>query len=200
MEFKLHSQYQPTGDQPQAIDALVRGVEVGHEGAGTAGRYRLGQDIHYGQRDCAPAAPGARARAQQDAGRTVVPRSSANSFPKTQWATLCRITTIISPRHTSPHPIPISKRTRPLTTRSTVCATARPHALSERRDVIIVASVSCIYCYGRPGGIRRTWSVSLRDGHAARPRRASKAPGRNSVRAQRLRIRARYVPRTRRGR
>ena len=23
MEFKLHSEYQPTGDQPQAIEALV---------------------------------------------------------------------------------------------------------------------------------------------------------------------------------
>ena len=29
LEFKLHSQYQPTGDQPQAIDALVRGVKSG---------------------------------------------------------------------------------------------------------------------------------------------------------------------------
>ena len=25
MEFKLHSEYQPTGDQPQAIEALVKG-------------------------------------------------------------------------------------------------------------------------------------------------------------------------------
>ena len=24
MEFKLHSEYQPTGDQPQAIEALVK--------------------------------------------------------------------------------------------------------------------------------------------------------------------------------
>ncbi|MBE5938698.1 MAG: excinuclease ABC subunit B, partial [Lachnospiraceae bacterium] len=25
MQFKLHSEYKPTGDQPQAIDALVKG-------------------------------------------------------------------------------------------------------------------------------------------------------------------------------
>ena len=31
MEFKLHSEYQPTGDQPQAIEALSRGVELGLE-------------------------------------------------------------------------------------------------------------------------------------------------------------------------
>ena len=29
MEFKLDSQYRPTGDQPQAIEQLVRGVEDG---------------------------------------------------------------------------------------------------------------------------------------------------------------------------
>ena len=26
MEFKLHSEYKPTGDQPQAIDKLVEGI------------------------------------------------------------------------------------------------------------------------------------------------------------------------------
>ena len=30
MEFKLHSEYQPTGDQPQAIDALVQGFREGN--------------------------------------------------------------------------------------------------------------------------------------------------------------------------
>ena len=31
MEYKLTSQYEPTGDQPEAIDALVKGVEDGVE-------------------------------------------------------------------------------------------------------------------------------------------------------------------------
>ena len=31
MEFKLHSEYQPTGDQPQAIEDLVRGFEEGNQ-------------------------------------------------------------------------------------------------------------------------------------------------------------------------
>ena len=30
-EFKLHSEYQPTGDQPQAIDALVKGFQEGNQ-------------------------------------------------------------------------------------------------------------------------------------------------------------------------
>ena len=29
MDFKLHSQYKPTGDQPQAIDQLARAITAG---------------------------------------------------------------------------------------------------------------------------------------------------------------------------
>ena len=29
--FKLHSEYQPTGDQPQAIEALVKGFKEGNQ-------------------------------------------------------------------------------------------------------------------------------------------------------------------------
>ena len=31
MEFKLHREYAPTGDQPQAIDALVAGFQEGNQ-------------------------------------------------------------------------------------------------------------------------------------------------------------------------
>ena len=31
MEFKLHSEYQPTGDQPQAIKDLVEGFKAGNQ-------------------------------------------------------------------------------------------------------------------------------------------------------------------------
>ena len=30
MDFKLHADYAPTGDQPQAIEALVRSLQAGH--------------------------------------------------------------------------------------------------------------------------------------------------------------------------
>ncbi len=31
MEFKLHAPYEPTGDQPQAIKALVDGIKEGNQ-------------------------------------------------------------------------------------------------------------------------------------------------------------------------
>ena len=43
--------------------------------------------------------------------------------------------------------------------------------LAERRDVVIVASVSCIYGLGDPGGIREPLRLPAR-GHGHRPRRA----------------------------
>ncbi len=30
MEFRLHSEYKPTGDQPQAIETLVKGFKEGN--------------------------------------------------------------------------------------------------------------------------------------------------------------------------
>jgi excinuclease ABC subunit B len=31
MDFKLQSEYKPTGDQPQAIDKLTAGIEIGEK-------------------------------------------------------------------------------------------------------------------------------------------------------------------------
>ncbi len=46
--------------------------------------------------------------------------------------------------------IRISRKNRRSTTKSTACACRRRDSLFERRDVIIVASVSCIYGLGSP--------------------------------------------------
>jgi len=66
-EFKLKSDYKPTGDQPQAIEALVDGVNKGYRDQVLLGVTGSGQDVHDGQHHRARAAPGARRRAQQDA-------------------------------------------------------------------------------------------------------------------------------------
>ena len=43
-KFILHSKFKPTGDQPQAIDRLSKGVING-----TSRCYRLGKDLHNGE-------------------------------------------------------------------------------------------------------------------------------------------------------
>ena len=46
--FHLQAPFAPTGDQPQAIEALVQGIRRGTR-ADAARRDRLGQDLHDGQ-------------------------------------------------------------------------------------------------------------------------------------------------------
>ncbi len=66
-----------------------------------------------------------------------------------------------------------------------------------RRDVVIVASVSCIYGLGLARGLPREDGAAQRR-RPGRPRRDAAQAGRHPVRAQRLRARARQVPRARR--
>ena len=44
--FKLVSEYKPSGDQPEAIEALANGVNWD-----PAGRHRLRKDLHHGVGD-----------------------------------------------------------------------------------------------------------------------------------------------------
>ena len=57
---------------------------------------------------------------------------------------------ITSRRPISPTRTRSSRATRPSTTRSTACVLSATSALLERRDVIVVSSVSCIYGLGDP--------------------------------------------------
>ncbi len=74
---------------------------------------------------------------------------------------------------------------------------AATRALFERRDVVIVASVSCIYGIGAPEEYGKT-IVSFRKGGSIRRERVLRPPRGHPVRAQRLDARARHLPRARR--
>ena len=46
--FHLKAPFQPTGDQPQAIDALVQGINRGGRCPDLAGCYRFRQNLYHG--------------------------------------------------------------------------------------------------------------------------------------------------------
>ena len=48
--FELVSEYAPTGDQPQAIEQLVKGFKEGNQCQTLLRCYRLRQDLYDGQR------------------------------------------------------------------------------------------------------------------------------------------------------
>ena len=72
-------------------------------------------------------------------------------------------------------------------------------SLFERRDVIIVASVSCIYGLGSPEAYYGML-LPLERGQRIAPRADPAQAGRDPVRAQRHRLRPRHLPRPRRHR
>ena len=47
--FKLHSDYKPTGDQPQAIEYLSNGIEEGKKFQTLLGVTGSRQDFYYGK-------------------------------------------------------------------------------------------------------------------------------------------------------
>ena len=52
--FKLKAPYKPTGDQPQAIEKLVRGFQGGKSVSDASRCDRVRKDVYHGQ--CDPAA------------------------------------------------------------------------------------------------------------------------------------------------
>ena len=47
--FKLHSEYKPTGDQPQAIDYLVKGINEGKRFQTLLGVTGSRKNFYYGK-------------------------------------------------------------------------------------------------------------------------------------------------------
>ena len=72
--FVIKSDFEPKGDQPQAIARPGRRRQAQRPHAGAARRHRLRQDLHHGEGDRGDAAPGAHPRAEQDAGRAALRR------------------------------------------------------------------------------------------------------------------------------
>ena len=164
-KFEVVSDFAPAGDQPKAIAALAEGIQRGRPVPDAARHHRLGQERHHRLDDRAGAAAHAGPRAQQVAGRPAGQRVPG-VLPRQPGRVLRQLLRLLPARGVHRRrATPTSRRTRRSTTRSTGCATRPPSALLTRRDVIVVASVSCIYGLGSPEEYQRP--------AARRPRRAT---------------------------
>ncbi len=149
MKFQLRSEFQPQGDQPQAIDALVRGLSEGAKDqvllgiTGSGKTFSVAQVIERTQRPTLVIAHNKTLAAQlYQEFKTFFPENSAEYFVSyydyyQPEAYVPASDTYIEKEATINEEI---DRLRLSATR----------ALFERRDVIVVASVSCIYGLGDP--------------------------------------------------
>ena len=122
-EFKVVSDYTPSGDQPQAIEALAEGLENGLRQqvllgvTGSGKTYTMAKVIEKIQRPTLVLAHNKTLAAQLcEEFRAFFPDNAVEYFVSYY--------DYYSPRRTSPPRIPLLKRTPPSTPRLSACATA----------------------------------------------------------------------------
>jgi len=150
MEFKLHAPYHPTGDQPDAIEQLVNGINKGMRNqvllgaTGTGKTFTIANVIVQVQKPALVMAHNKTLAAQLYA-------EFKEFFPENAVEYFVSYYDYYQPEAYVPQrDLYIEKETEinEEIERLRLAATA---ALVSRRDVIIVASVSCIYGLGDPG-------------------------------------------------
>src|SRR5690348_10307302 len=148
-EFKVEAPFQPTGDQPEAIDKLVEGINKGHKYqtllgvTGSGKTYSVAKIVEQVQKPTLVLAPNKTLAAQLYAEyKEFFPNNAVEYFVSyydyyQPEAYIPRTDTYVEKESQTNEEI---EKLRLSATRS----------LFERRDVLIVASVSCIYGLGSP--------------------------------------------------
>jgi excinuclease ABC subunit B len=149
MDFKLHAPFQPTGDQPEAVKQLVEGVQRGlkHQvllGATATGKtFTVASIIQELQKPALIMAHNKTLAAQLYA-------EFREFFPDNAVSYFVSYYDYYQPEAYVPrHDLYIEKETE-INEEIERLRLAATTALMSRRDVIIVASVSCIYGLGNP--------------------------------------------------
>jgi excinuclease ABC subunit B len=166
MEFQLKAPYKPTGDQPQAIGKLVEGIERGDKhqvllgATGTGKTYTIASVIEKTQKPTLVMAHNKTLAAQLYA-------EFREFFPDNAVEYFVSYYDYYQPEAYVPrHDLYIEKETdiNEEIERLRLAATT---ALMSRRDVVIVASVSCIYGLGNPEAYGRV-VINLKSGNVYR--------------------------------
>ena len=196
-DFRLDSAYTPTADQPKAIDELADAVAPRRPRDHAARRDRHRQDDDDGRRRSRSCS------ARRSSSRTTRrwPRSSATSSarssPTTRSSTSSRYYDYYQPEAYVPSRDLYIEKDSAINEEIDRLRHAATAALFARRDVIIVASVSCIFGLGSPETYDMNMQI-LRKRRRGRPRRAAAQARLDPVHAQRHGARPRHVPRARR--
>ncbi len=155
MEYKLHSNYEPSGDQPQAIDNLVKSIQEGNRHqtllgvTGSGKTFTMAHVIQRLQRQALIMSPNKTLAAQ-------LYREFKEFFPENRVEFFISYYDYYQPEAYIPkRDVYVEKETQI----NEIIERMRLSVLktvSTRRDVIVVASVSCIYASGNPEDFKKT--------------------------------------------
>ena len=147
--FKIHSEFEPAGDQPQAIKELVESIDrkernqvlLGVTGSGKT--FTIAHTIQRVQRPAIVLAPNKTLAAQLYA-------EMKSFFPENAVEYFVSYYDYYQPEAYVPRTDTFIEKESAINEQIDRMRHAATRALLERRDVIIVASVSCIYGIGSP--------------------------------------------------
>ncbi len=160
--FKLHSEYQPTGDQPQAIEKLVKGFKEGNQAqtllgvTGSGKTFTMANVIQQLNKPTLVIAHNKTLAAQ-------LYGEFKEFFPENAVEYFVSYYDYYQPEAYVPSTDTYIAKDSAINDEIDKLRLSATAALIERRDVIIVSSVSCIYGLGEPENFEKMM-VSLRPG------------------------------------
>ncbi|MDE5620155.1 MAG: excinuclease ABC subunit UvrB [Ruminococcus sp.] len=160
--FRLHSKYAPAGDQPQAIDKLVKGIELGTKEqillgvTGSGKTFTMANVIARVNKPTLVLAHNKILAAQ-------LCSEFREFFPENAVEYFVSYYDYYQPEAYVPSTDSYIEKDSSINDEIDKLRHSATTALAERRDVIIVASVSCIYSLGSPEEYR-SMVVSIRQG------------------------------------
>ncbi len=166
-EFRVVSEYQPSGDQPEAIDALASGLENGLEEqvllgvTGSGKTYTMAKIIERLQRPTLVLAHNKTLAAQ-------LCSEFREFFPENAVEYFVSYYDYYQPEAYIPHTDTFIEKDASINDEIERLRHSATSSLFERRDVIVVASVSCIYGLGDPIDYANM-VISLRPGQRRDP-------------------------------
>jgi excinuclease ABC subunit B len=166
MEFKLQAPYKPTGDQPEAIRQLVEGIEKGYRdqvllgATGTGKTFTIAELIEKVQKPALVMAHNKTLAAQLYA-------EFKEFFPENAVEYFVSYYDYYQPEAYVPRHDLYIEKDADINEEIERLRLAATTSLMSRRDVIIVASVSCIYGIGNPEAYGRV-VINLESGNVYR--------------------------------
>ena len=148
-QFQLSSDFRPTGDQPQAIERLVEGVKLGYREqtllgvTGSGKTFTMANIVEREQRPTLVLAPNKTLAAQ-------LYSEFREFFPNNAVEYFVSYYDYYQPEAYIPRSDTYIAKDADINEEIDKLRHAATRALFERRDVLIVASVSCIYGLGEP--------------------------------------------------
>ena len=161
-QFKVMSDYRPAGDQPQAIEALAQGIEMGLDEqtllgvTGSGKTFTMAKIIEKIQRPTLVLAHNKTLAAQLYA-------EFHEFFPDNAVEYFVSYYDYYQPEAYIPHTDTFIEKDSSINDEIDRLRLSATASLMERRDVIVVSSVSCIYGLGEPADFAKMM-VSLRVG------------------------------------